>query len=115
MPALTKRSVGSSAGISEELFTTVWPRSSKNLRNRRRISSLFMKLFYFLSNGVLLISKTSKSPKKTSRITRLERRTQFPILDSSCQHLLKRGPVGAGKDFLGKRSRHTASRQFFPQ
>src|SRR3989442_559043 len=102
MPALTKRSVGSWAGIREELLTMAWPRSAKNWRNRVRISLLFIifaKLSYFLSKDVLLISKTKQSSKKTSRITRLEWSTQFPIVHSSCQRFRERGPVRSGKDF----------------
>src|ERR1700735_3421082 len=38
MPALVKTSVGSLCGTSEELRTTRWPRSSKNLRNVLRNS-----------------------------------------------------------------------------
>src|SRR5579863_1090400 len=38
MPALVKSSVGSFVGTSEELRTTRWPRSSKNLKNVLRIS-----------------------------------------------------------------------------
>src|SRR5881227_4009139 len=41
MPALTSSRVGSSA-ISEAEGTTVWPRSSKKRRNRRRISADLM-------------------------------------------------------------------------
>src|SRR3979409_569718 len=99
MPALTKSRVGSSAGISEELLTIAWPRSAKNWRNRRRISLLFMKPFYFLSNGVLIISKTLQSPKKTSGSARLERGTQFQTLHFSCHSFPKRGPVHPGQDF----------------
>src|SRR5271167_3045706 len=39
MPALVKSSVGSFAGTSEELRTTLWPRSSKNFRNVLRTLS----------------------------------------------------------------------------
>src|SRR6266568_3184390 len=101
MPAFTNRSVGSWAGINEELVTIVWPRSSKNLRNRRRISLLFMKGVYFLSNGVLIVSKTKQSSKKTSGIAGSERHTQFPILHFSCECILQWGPFGLRQDFVG--------------
>src|SRR5438067_6721129 len=115
MPALTKSSVGSWAGINEELLTIVWPRSAKNSRNRRRISLLFMELFYFLSNGVLIISKTKQSPKKTSGIARLERGTQLPTLHFSRQGFSKRGPVRTGKDFTSESLRYAASDEFIAQ
>src|SRR5262249_607160 len=76
-PRIDERSVGSWAGISDELFTIAWPRSAKNWRNRRRISLLCIDVFYFLSNGVLLISKTMEGSEKTSGIARLERGTQL--------------------------------------
>src|SRR5919106_1690316 len=102
MPALANSKVGSPAGISEELLTIVWPRSSKNLRNLRRISLLFMKLLYFLSNGVLIVSKTKQSPEKTSGVAGLERRTQFPAIHFSRHRLLKRRKVCSRQDFIGE-------------
>src|SRR5262245_40060051 len=42
MPALVKRSVGSFAGISEELRTTRWPRPSKYFRKASRVSLEFI-------------------------------------------------------------------------
>src|SRR5688572_4278581 len=106
MPALTKSSVGSSAGISEELFTRVWPRSSKKRKNRWRISLLVMKLFYFLSYGVFLVSETGQGAKKTARITLLQRRAQFPIDHCSFQCLLKRGEGRVGKNLFHKAGRN---------
>src|SRR5687768_14474300 len=88
-----KSRVGSWAGINEELLTTVWPRSSKNLRKRRLTSLLFMKRFQFLSNGVLLISKTAERPKKTSGVARMKRSAQIPIDHCSVEHVAKRRPL----------------------
>src|SRR6478672_4918180 len=102
MPAFTKSSVGSWAGIREELLTIVWPRSAKNSRNRRRISLLFMDGLYFLSNGVLIISKTNQGSKKTSGIARLERSTQFQTFHFSRHRVSKRGPRRFAKSFGGK-------------
>src|SRR4051812_41593247 len=99
MPALMNSRVGSSAGINEELLTTVWPRSSKNFRNRRRTSLLFMKRFQFLSNGILLISKTYQRSKKTSRLARTKRRAQFAIDHCSVDHLAERRPLHLFKLF----------------
>src|SRR5215467_3193538 len=94
IPALMKSSVGSCAGIREELLTMVWPRSAKNWRNRRRISLLFMmKLFYFLSYGVLIVSKTKQGSEKTAGIALLKRCAQIPNLHFSRHSFLKRGPV----------------------
>ena len=39
----------------------------------------FTDLIYFLSNGVLIVSKTNQSPEKTSGVAGLKRDTQFPI------------------------------------
>jgi hypothetical protein len=44
MPALVKRSVGSSFGTSSVLATIVWPFPSKNFRNLSLISSPVIKI-----------------------------------------------------------------------
>src|SRR5688572_20406229 len=115
MPALTNSSVGSWAGMRDELLTIVWPRSSKNLRNRRRISLLFIKLFYFLSYGVLIISKTLQSPKKTAGIARLERGTQIPVVQFSFHRRVKRGPVALGENFFDQIRGYPTIEQLLPE
>ena len=55
-------------GTFDDRVATVF----KKFEKRRRISLLFMKLFQFLSYGVLWISKTAQSPKKTSGIASVE-------------------------------------------
>src|SRR5689334_4585237 len=112
MPAFTKSRVGSWAGIREELLTMVWPRSAKNSRKRRRISLLFMDGIYFLSNGVLIISKTNQSSKKTSGISRLERSTQFQTFHFSRHRVSKRGPLRLVKSFGSNIFGDSAGQQF---
>src|SRR5262249_43946171 len=56
----------------------------------------------FLSNGVLIVSKTQQSSKKTSSITRLQWGTQFPIFHFSCHSFMKRGPVRLFNHFIGQ-------------
>jgi hypothetical protein len=72
-------------------------------------------LVYFLSNGVLIVSKTKQRPKKTSGIARLERGTQFPIHHFSGHSFAKRGPRGLGKDFVDDFGRHPIGCQFVVQ
>src|SRR6476661_8350657 len=90
----------------------VWPRSAKNWRNRRRISLLCIDVFYFLSNGVLLISKTMEGSEKTSGIARLERGTQLQTFHFSRQSLAKRGPLGSRNHFEYQIGRNAMSQQF---
>ena len=72
-------------------------------------------MFYFLSYRVLLIPKTSQSPKKTSRITTLERNAQIPIGHFSCQRDAKRGPPGAREDFFRQFRFDPLGPEFLPE
>jgi hypothetical protein len=72
-----------------------------------------MDVFYFLSNGVLLISKTLKGSEKSSGITQLERGTQFQTFHFNFQGLSKRGPLDLPDDFICQGSWNAMSEQFF--
>jgi hypothetical protein len=74
-----------------------------------------MELFYFLSNGVLIVSKTRQSAKKTSGVARLERGTQFPAIDSSRQGFPKRGPLCVRHDFRGESRRNAFGNKVLPK
>jgi hypothetical protein len=74
-----------------------------------------MKLSYFLSYGILLISKTKQSPEKTGGIALLEWRPQIPIVHFSFRDSLKRGPVVLGKDFFDELGRNAAALKFLPK
>ena len=91
----------------------VWPRSAKNWRNRRRISLLCIDVFYFLSNGVLLISKTLEGSEKTSGIAQLEGGTQFQTFHFSRQSVTKRGPPGQRDRFVRHTRGNAVSQQLF--
>src|SRR5262245_54077269 len=71
-----------------------------------------MKYFYFLSYRILLISKTSESPEKTSCITGLERSAQIPIDHFSVQSSSKRRPLHAGNGLVDDISLDSAGFEF---
>src|SRR5436190_3879375 len=71
-----------------------------------------MQLIYFLSYGVLIVSKTKQSPEKTGGVARLQRRSQVPIVHFSCQCVVKRGPLGPRKNFLRQFVGNTSRRKF---
>ena len=54
MPALVKSNVGSSAGTSEELRTTRWPRAAKYSRNFARMS--FPVIFFSFASGATMMA-----------------------------------------------------------
>jgi len=74
-----------------------------------------MDLFYFLSYGVLIVSKTKQGAKKAGRILRPERGTQFPAVHFSCERFSKRRRLCPGQDFIGKGGGDTAGQEFLPQ
>src|SRR5262245_57170239 len=101
MPALMKSKVGSSAGINEELLTIVCPRSSKNFRNRRRISLLFMKLVQFLSYFVFRKTKACQSSVDSGCFSSMKRWLQFPVDHCSPENVLERRPLSCGDNLIG--------------
>src|SRR5262245_40459143 len=92
MPALVNKRVGSSLGMSGELFTTRWLRCSKYRKNALRISLLVMCTPHLCSSPlrqgerIYHIAKLASCPRRTQlaqRALQPERELAAPIRTSA--------------------------------